>query len=73
MRTQYNKNGRILWLCFHGFTYIYMLLQIRLYRYANKIIGFYQYINGSVIILSLVIIFMYLEFNNVCNLIKFNM
>lgn len=42
------------------------------YRYANKIIGFYQYINGSVIILSLVIIFMYLEFNNVCNLIKFN-
>lgn len=57
---------------YYGYAFMVLHIFIYYYRYANKIIGFYQYINGSVIILSLVIIFMYLEFNNVCNLIKFN-
>lgn len=39
------------------------------YRYAllffTIVIVFYQYINGSMVILSLAIILMYLEFSNV--------
>lgn len=46
-------------------TLLHVIIDMLCFFLLYKVIVFYQYINGSMVILSLAIILMYLEFSNV--------